>query len=486
MITVGCSDTDANKYGNSQNLPNSEDKDVSREGSSVHPLKGKHINMSILGISEWVPSRLAGEMSPEFSKYARDKYGYDVTFTYQDSSFGNLYNKAATSLAARSREFNIIISDSQWLGAFAEPGWIVQLNDIIERNPELKNIEWYDPVVENGYMTYPDGTHDLWGLPQEGDIIVLYVRKDMLQDPEERRMFKEKYGFDLPQDYEDFINLSMDDFEKIAGFFTRPDEGIYGTALEYSREYDYMSGYVYPFIWSTGGEIWDASSGKIYGILNTRNNAKALERMVKLLAYNPPGAINFGITEVVRAFAKGEVFSAFQWAAMGEAIITPELRDKVLVVPPPCFKVNDRFERVYSLGGQSWVINKFNDEAQMLVAIDFLKWWYLPETQLEFARRGGNPTTKAALESPEFESIQPWYKAYKYMLRQNRARDFWHDPKYSEMLTVQQTAFTAYATGLIKDARRALDYTAYQQQKILYEAGRTDIAPPDIDMDTLQ
>lgn len=447
---------------------------------------GKNINMSVLGISEWVPSKVAGDMTSEFAKYAKDKYGYNVSFSYQEASFGGLYNKVAASLVSRSPEFNLIISDSQWLGTFAEPGWIVQLNDVIKDNPELSNIEWYDPVVKSGYMTYPDGTDDLWGLPLEGDIIVLYVRKDMLENPIERSQFRQEYGFELPQDYEDFIDVTMDDYEKIAHFFTRPEKGLYGTALEYSREYDYLSGYLYPFIWSTGGEIWDVNTGQIYGILNTDNNAKALKRMVGLLKYNPPDAINFGIDEVVNAFASGQVFSAFQWAAMGEAIITPELKDKVLVVPPPCFKVNNKNQRIYSLGGQSWVINKFNNEDQMQVSIDFLKWWYLPETQMEFARRGGNPTTKTALNSPGFENMNPWYRAYKYMLTEERARDFWHDPKYSEMLAIQQAAFSAYATGVIKDPKKALDYAAYQQQERLYSAGRTDIAPPDIDVGSLE
>ena len=93
-------------------------------------------------------------------------------------------------------------------------------------------------------MTYPDGSDDFWGLPFEGDIIVLYVRKDMLENALDQSRFKQKYGFDLPQTYEDFINITMNDFEKIAEFFTRPEQGIYGTALEYSSEYDYLSGYL--------------------------------------------------------------------------------------------------------------------------------------------------------------------------------------------------------------------------------------------------
>ncbi len=113
--------------------------------SQKSPLAGKSIHMQILGVAGWLPSKLGVDMSPEFAKYAKDKYGYDVSFSFADAPFGTLFQKAATSLATRSQEYNIIISDSQWLGALATPKWIVQINDIIAKNPEL-NIEWWSPI----------------------------------------------------------------------------------------------------------------------------------------------------------------------------------------------------------------------------------------------------------------------------------------------------------------------------------------------------
>ncbi len=447
--------------------------------AAEHPLKGKKIDMAILGIGGWLPSRLGVDMSPLFAEYAKEKYGYDVKFTFAEAPFSALFQKAASTLATRSQEFNIIVSDSQWLGAFAEPGWIVKVSDLIEKHPEL-DIEWYNPVVVNTYMEYPEGSGELWGLPEEGDTIALFVRTDLFGDPAEKSAFKAKYGMDLPQTFEDFENLSMTDFEKIAEFFTRPEKDLYGTAMQYSKEYDFMTMYLYPFMFSMGGDIWDPKDRRVYGILNSDVNAKAMVWNKRMLKYQPPGAVSYGIAEEIDAFTQDKVATAFQWAAVGLAMITDENRDRVMVVPPPGFKQKDgSLKRLYSIGGQPWVINAYNDEAHMTVAIDFLKWWYLPETQLEFAKRGGNPCVKAVLEKPGFEEIQPWFRAFKYMLRTDRSRDFWHDPKYSEMLAAQQEGFTAYATGQIEDPKLGLEYAACQQQKILFEAGRSKIAPPD-------
>ncbi len=127
------------------------------------PLAGKSIHMQILGIAGWLPSKLGVDMSPDFAKYAKAKYGYDVSFSFADAPFGTLFQKAATSLATRSQEYNIIISDSQWLGALATPGWIVQLNDIIAKNPEL-NIEWWSPSIRTQLPGVPGRQQQALGL----------------------------------------------------------------------------------------------------------------------------------------------------------------------------------------------------------------------------------------------------------------------------------------------------------------------------------
>jgi len=442
-----------------------------------HPLKGQNIDMAILGIAGWTPSSLGVAMSPLFADYTKQHYGYDVKFSFASAPFSALFQKAATSLATRSQEYNIIISDSQWLGALARPHWIVQLNNIIKRNPEL-NVKWFSETIEKAYQVYPDGTSEKWGFPQEGDTIVLYVRKDMLEDPAEQKAFQQKYGKPLPQTFEDFEAMNMDEFEKVAEFFTRPDKGLYGTAMQYSREYDFCTCYLYPFMWSQGGEIWDAKTGQVWGILNSDINAKAMEQMKHWLKYQPPGAINFGISQEIDAFTQGKLFSGFQWAAVGSAMITDNLKGKVMVVPPPKHGTGSSAKRIYTIGGQPWVINRFNDSSHMHVAIDFMKWWYLPETQLEYAKRGGNPCDNATLSKPGFDDIQPWFKAYRYMIASGRSRDFWHDPQYSQMLSIQQEAFTSYMTGQTSDPMKALEYAAWHQQKILHDEGTSKIAPP--------
>lgn len=442
----------------------------------AHPLAGQKIDMNILGIAGWGPSSLGVAMSPLFAAYVKEKYGYDVTFQFQEAPFADLFQKAATSLATKSQEFNIIISDSQWLGALAQPGWILNLNDTIAKNPNLQ-LEWYSKAVVDTYMTYPDGSDQIWGLPQEGDVEALFVRKDWLEDPAEMAAFQAKYNKPLPATFEDFADLTMDDFELIADFFTRPDKQVWGFAQQYSRVYDFATCAFNNYLWSRGGQLWDAATGQIEGVLNTAENAASLEEFKRWLKYMPPGATNIGIGEGVDVFVQGKVFSTIQWAAVGPAMIPDALKGKVMVVPPPKHGKGADAKRIYSMGGQPWVVNSFNDEAHMRVAIDFMNWWYMPDTTLEFSKRGGNPCDKATLSRDDFDSINPWNRTFKYMLEDGRSQDFWHDPKYSEMLAIQQEGYSAFVTGQSTDAQGVMNYIACAQQQILFDSGTSKIEP---------
>ena len=459
---------------------------ASAQGDS--PLAGQTIDMTILGIAGWPPSRLGVDMATElFKPYAQENYGYDVNFAFEEAPFESLFQKAATSLQSGSAQYNIIISDSQWLGALAEPGWIVQLNDIIAENPDL-DIKFTD-TAQQAYRVYPDGSDQLWGFPQEGDTIALFVRQDLFSDQAERDAYMAAHdGEDLPQTFEEWEEVDIDRYERIISFFTRPDENLYGTALQWSKVYDFVSCYSYPFMWSNGGEAWDAATGQVEGILDTEVNATGLARSKKFLDYAPPGATNYGIAEEVDVFTSGTIATCLQWSALGpqmrnqnaEGGVADEARpvspDDVLIVAPPGFRqADDSLNRVYTLGGQPWVLNAFNDEAHLQVAIDYMKFWYLPETQLEFSRRGGNTAVEAVLNDPAYEDLQPHFRSYKYMI--TRSRDFWHDPNYAEMLAAQQEAWGAYMTDVIDDPMLALQYTACQQQGILYDAERSEIEP---------
>jgi multiple sugar transport system substrate-binding protein len=454
-------------------------KDEPLRGSNETNMQGKTVKMGFAVLAGWPPSALPIDLFPDFAAYAKSKYGYTVTVTKTEAPFAELFQKIAPSLAAKSQDFNLMISDSQWLGALAEPGWIVKAEDVYKLNPEL-DLPVYSSLVSNTYQVYPDGSGQRWGFPQMPDTQGIFMRLDMLQDPAEQAAFQAKYGRKLPSTYEEFEPLTMVEYEDIFAFFTRPEKGLYGTAMMYGKDYDSFSCAYHPHAY-VAGDIWNPATGEIVGFLNTAEHAKALEYFKSLQKYQPPGPESFGIGTMIDLFNNGQVFSAMQWLAVGLFMQGNDgaLKGKVLACPHPKFKQADGSKSVIgAMGGQPWVINAFNDADHMRVAVDFLKWWYTDETQKKFVAKGGLPWTKAGVEAPGFTESSVYARAFKDMLTEGRSRDFWHVPEYAELLAVQQEAYNAYAAGQVTDPKRVLDYIAVKQQEIMLKAGRTKVAIP--------
>jgi multiple sugar transport system substrate-binding protein len=162
-------------------------------------------------------------------------------------------------------------------------------------------------------------------------------------------------------------------------------------------------------------------------------------------------------------------------------MISPDLEGKVLAIPLPKFVGPDGQPKIVgAMGGQPWVVNSFNDDDHMRVSIDFLKWWYLPETQDTFIlENGGLPWSKEGLNNEVYLDSAPYVRPFKYMLEEGRSVDFWHVPEYAQMLAVQQEAWNGYAAGTVSSAADALEYTAAKQQEILYNSGRSTEPPPE-------
>ncbi len=448
-------------------------------GSNAENMQGKTIDFAYSRVAGWPPSSAPATLWPDFQAYAKEKYGYTVNdITFIEGGFGELFQKISPTLASGSQDYNLLIVDSQWLGALAEPGWIVKADDVFAANPEL-DIEPFSSLVTNTYQVYPDGSGIRWGFPQMPDTQGVFMRKDMLEDPAEQAAFKAKTGKDLPTTAEAMYEIEFTDLVEIIEFFHRPDKEMYGTAMMYSKEYDFFSCAYYPFAYSTGGKIWDPATSDVYGILNSDINAAAMDQFVGLVKYQPADAASFGIGNLLDLFNGGKCFSAWQWLAVGkfmggpDAVVKP---DMVLSIPLP--KWNGKL--IGAMGGQPWVINSFNDDDHMRVAVDVLKWWYTKETQDKFIKNeGGLPWSKEGAANPEYLEVAHYVKPFLYMLEEGRSQDFWHLPEYAEMLAVQQEAFNGVATGTVKTSKEALEYAAAKQQQILFNAGRTQTAPPE-------
>ncbi|MEZ4610711.1 MAG: hypothetical protein R2838_10765 [Caldilineaceae bacterium] len=105
---------------------------------------------------------------------------------------------------------------------------------------------------------------------------------------ENQAAFEAEYGKPLPTDYDGFIDwITVQDYEDLWAFFTAPTR-IYTGWLRGTAKSMTSSPCAYPFVYATGGDIWDETTGDVVGVLNRRTSAAQLEYFVSLQKYQPP------------------------------------------------------------------------------------------------------------------------------------------------------------------------------------------------------
>lgn len=228
--------------------------------------------------------------------------------------WSELYPKIVTSLVSGEETFDVI--------TFA-PAWSPDFTDFLSEVPEAmrQGAAWEDiaPIYREQLMVWNGKT-----LSQtiDGDVHTYTYRIDLFEDPKEQEAFKAKYGYDLavPKTWKEYLD--------IAEFFTRPDQGLWGTAEAYRR-----GGQQFWFFFShaaaytnipgqPGAMFFDPDT--MDANINNPGWVRGLEEYVKSSKLAPPNALNFSFGEVNAAVAGGQVAQSIGWGDTGVIAADPK------------------------------------------------------------------------------------------------------------------------------------------------------------------
>ena len=442
-----------------------------------------------MAVPDWPPTRIMKKM---FDEQYKSKTGNNVKLEVDFIPWPDFYTRVNASLTSGEQKYNFAVSDSQWLGAFVEGGYFRKVNDLIDADPELKAImDDMHPAPLNAYSTYPHKTPNYYGFPQFPDVLVNFVRKDIVCHEEEQKNFMAKFNVKLPCAPEELDDMDWDMFEKIGQFFQRKkgemlagapaDDDFYGIAFQAGKGYDFSSMQINGFIWQYGGNTWDetkAPTGQAEGVVNSPEAVKGLDHYLRLIQYMPPVA-RTGTMDIFKSdelFREGKVAMNIDWIGLGEASLDPKtskVSDKLVFGLMPGLRGGDgKIIRWSNIGGQPFVLTTWTTETQIKEAVGFVKWWLSPEIQHQFAAGGGQSAIKAVYNDPKYVTYRPWNRAWAASL--DWQKDVWHVPQFFDLLTQQQDQFDLAITGK-QDAKTTLDNVAKYQQNLLTEAG--SIAP---------
>ena len=255
-------------------------------GTSVH---AQEKQLTIFW-AEWDPSNYLQELGNEYEKETGVKVVVETT------PWADFQTKAFAEFNAHGDAYDLVVGDSQWLGAASEGGHYVDLTDFVKENHVLDKMA---EATVKYYAEYPGGSGKYWAIPTEGDAVGWAYRKDWFEDPKEKEAFKAKYGYDLD------VPKTFKELTDIAEFFNRPDQNRYGIAIYTQNQYDGLAMGVENALFSYGADLGDYSTYKVDGVVNSDKAVAALENYRKLFGFTPPGWTNAFFVENNQAITEG-------------------------------------------------------------------------------------------------------------------------------------------------------------------------------------
>ncbi len=382
-----------------------------------------------------------------------------------EMSYLDMYSNQLQDHLTGGGSYDVLDVSPLWMQDFVNAGALEPLDPYIEKYMNPADLEDYLPVYSSEGVMKIDGV--TYGLFDDGDVFVLYYRKDLLEDPENQEEFKAEYGYDLapPETRQQMFDA--------AEFFTNkyaPD--LYGLAMQRLEGQAY-SWFIGPFS-GAGGQFFDEN---MQAQINSEIGVQTLTEMVQQNTVMPPGVEKWGFMEVLSSWMEGKVAMIITWPPIGRwsAGYGDTAKQMAWV---PASNVQGQVGYMLQPGGRPTLAGGFNmavsaDSANKECAYLFVQWMTSPDVSLQrvmlpFALR--DPYRISHFESPLYRSA--WPEAPEYLDKlQEATTGQWElgIPGSREYMEAIDNAVTASYAG--KDPQEALDEAAERWNEITERLG---------------
>ncbi len=355
------------------------------------------------------------KLLPEFT----EKTGIQVNV--EEAPYDNLVQKVVLDFSTHQGGYDVLSMPYEYLGSFAEQGYIVPLES--ELKAGAGSTPGFDPadLLPTLWDESAKWKDHVYGMPSNSAVMMMFYRKDLFENAQEKEAFQKKYGYPLAP------AQTWQQYHDIAEFFTRKagdtlageklTQDFYGVTLAGKRHIATALEW-FNYAWTYGGGLFDAS-GQLAA--DSPANVESLKYWQGLTDYAPPGYTSATWDEVTAALQQGTAAQAITWADTAGAMEDPaqsKVKGKIGYTSIPTLKEGDK--RVAHLGSWLYAINK--DTKNKEAALLFMKWALSKQTQLDIAKAGGLPATSSAFSDPALTEQLPYWKATMQSLNEARIR----------------------------------------------------------------
>ncbi len=125
--------------------------------------------------AQWGPANYLQELVKDYEKQS------GVKVTVETTPWPDFQTKAFREFAAKGDAYDLVVGDSQWLGAGSTSGHYVELTDFFKKHGVAESMA---PATVEGYAEYPKGSKKYWAVPLEGDATRLVVPQGLVRGPQ--------------------------------------------------------------------------------------------------------------------------------------------------------------------------------------------------------------------------------------------------------------------------------------------------------------
>jgi multiple sugar transport system substrate-binding protein len=262
--------------------------------------------------------------------------------------FGDLYPKLFQAFSSRTDAYDVVIYAGGWVSGFANAGYIRSLEDLHQRY--TKNWDTVLPTTQK--LTYVGG--ERFTVPLDGDVIMLYYRKDAFDNPTAKQRFQAEKGRPLrvPQTWPEYVEAAQ--------FFTgwdwaRNGKPCYGV-LEAMKPKD-----VGPYIYTAHVTAYAAHpdhKGRLFFDPDTMEPEVAnpgwvqgLKDWMALKASGPSQMVTYGGGDQRGNFVAGNYALAIDWPDIG---ILAQDKSQSIVQDKLGYAVIPGSTRVWNPAANAW------------------------------------------------------------------------------------------------------------------------------------
>jgi len=234
-----------------------------------------------------------------------------------------VFSKIMLDYRSGTGSFDVLDVVPSWMPDLAQAGALEPLDAFVDKYGYRDELRKIAPTFRDNWM---EANGKTYAFADDGDVLILYYRKDIFGDPAIRSAFKAKHGYDLAPP------KSWKQFSEIGSFLTgqlKP-HGIFGASAV--RDPAFAQYMFQERFRNEGGKFFDADTMK--ATLNSPIGARVLSEMREENSFMPPGVETFKFAENLALFQNGEAAMTISWPPVGRWAAGYGANEKALAFVP--------------------------------------------------------------------------------------------------------------------------------------------------------